>query len=316
MVANAACESCHLEEAREWRASRHRSANTNPAYRRAFAVEPSSFCQGCHAPESEGAAPPPVEVSAMGVGCVTCHVVEEGTVIAAAKERPEGLHRPTSAPHGVLVSRDFGGPGACASCHEFSFPARAGEGPGELMQTTLREHAASASSGRACASCHMPRRRSHRSHAFAETRDPAWLRSALEVRAAIGSVGSVVLTLRQTRPGHAFPTGDLFRRLEVGAELVDGSGRALRRDVRHLARHFEVRVGGRGRELVGDDRLRDEPVEVDLDVTCPGEGDPGARVRWWVTYQRVAEAFRGDRPEEALVESEVLLHEGTLCGGT
>src|SRR5687768_70259 len=38
--ANAACEGCHPVEAKEWRASRHRRAETNPAYRRAFAMEP------------------------------------------------------------------------------------------------------------------------------------------------------------------------------------------------------------------------------------------------------------------------------------
>ena len=41
---NAACESCHDEEAKEWRGSYHQRANVDPAYRRAFAIEPSPFC--------------------------------------------------------------------------------------------------------------------------------------------------------------------------------------------------------------------------------------------------------------------------------
>ena len=53
--------------------------------------------------------------------------------------------------------------------------------------------------------------------------------------------------------------------------------------------------------------------DVDLDVQCPSPSERGERVRWWVTYQRVAEAHRGDVPADADIESEVRLHEGSPC---
>src|SRR5687767_11260860 len=71
---NARCEGCHLEQAREWRGSRHQRANVDAAYVEAFALEPNPFCRGCHAPESDARHTPPVTVSALGVGCVSCHV--------------------------------------------------------------------------------------------------------------------------------------------------------------------------------------------------------------------------------------------------
>lgn len=313
--ANAACERCHPSEAREWRTSRHRVAETNSAYRRAFAAEPSPFCRGCHAPEAllaldpvDPTRPPAKPIADLGVGCVSCHVVEEGSVLASSRGGPEGPR--DGAPHGVMASADFGHTGGCASCHEFKFPGRFGDRDADFMQSTVREHASSPAAGMACAACHMPRVDGRRSHAFSGTREPVWLRDSLKAAATTGADGAVVITLRPTRSGHAFPTGDLFRRLEVGAEVVGPAGRVEKRDVRWLARHFEVRGAAPGRQLVRDDRPRAGPTEVELDVRCP---DGPGQVRWWVTYQRVAETFHGDAPARATIESEVLLHRGVTC---
>src|SRR5580693_2517646 len=53
---NARCEGCHEDIAREWRASMHAQADTDPIYRRALAIEPLPFCRGCHAPEADPSA--------------------------------------------------------------------------------------------------------------------------------------------------------------------------------------------------------------------------------------------------------------------
>ena len=140
------------------------------------------------------------------------------------------------------------------------------------------------------------------SHSFAQVRDPAWLRERLEVRARCEG-GRLVIELAQRDAGHAFPTGDLFRRLEVGAEL------AGRRELHHLARHFEMWPGSRGRQLASDNRVLDEPVTIDFDLLCRAGGS------WWVRYQRVAQAFDGRNPEAARVESEILLSSGTFPEG-
>lgn len=303
---NATCESCHDEEAAGWRASRHRQAYTNTAFRDALAVEPSAFCRGCHAPESDGRKAPSKAVADLGVACVTCHVTEEGAVLAAARIGADD----GGAPHPIRRSSDFGHTGACRGCHEFAFPGMRGGSEPELMQTTLHEHARSPAAERACADCHMPLQNGRRAHAFSHVRDPAWLRAQLRATAERAADGHVRVTLVQTAPGHAFPTGDLFRRLEVGAELRDASGRVRSRDVRHLARHFEIVSGYPERQLVGDDRVFDEPRAVDLTLES---APPGSTIHWWVTYQRVATVGVGRVPAEAKIESEVPLYAGDLA---
>ena len=179
------------------------------------------------------------------------------------------------------------------------------------MQTTVREHARSAAADTACADCHMPRIDGRRSHAFDMVRDPAWLRAGLDARAAIAE--SVPFTVRielaQHRPAHGFPTGDLFRRLQVGVEARDAAGNVTARAARYLARKLVIAPGSPERRLVGDDRVFDAPRAIDLPIAPP---PPGGRLAWWVTLQRVATTFTGEDPEAAVVESEVLIHSGAL----
>ncbi len=312
-----ACERCHRREAREWQGSGHQAAFTDAPFQVALAHESAKpFCRGCHAPEADPQEEPSPAEGAHGVGCVSCHVVEEGAVLAAPRD---GAAIEEEAPHPILRSEDFGGVGACAGCHEFTFPGFPAGSEASFMQTTVREHARSASAGRPCASCHMPEGRDgRRSHAFREVRDPAWLRASLLADARVDDEGVVVVTLRQTSPGHGFPTGDLFRRLEVGAELRGPGGDVRGRVVRHLTRHFEIRPGARGRQLVGDDRVFDAAREVELDlVGSSGDaGDRGDRppgsITWWVAYQRVAQTFDGTDSSSVEIESEVPLHSGRL----
>jgi ribosomal protein S18 acetylase RimI-like enzyme len=306
---NATCESCHHAEAAEWRRSLHRQSNTNAAYRAAFAVEPSSFCRGCHAPEADPnpTKTPPRAVSELGVGCVTCHVTEEGFVLAAPSSRGD-------APHPLRRSVEFARAGACTGCHEFRFPGALGgdDDDGYFMQTTAREHQRSPGADRACADCHMPLLEGRRSHAFAEVRDPAWLRENLTASASLSDDNRVRVTLTQRDPGHAFPTGDLFRRLEVGLEVRDKGGKVIERETRHLARHFELVPGRSGRLLVRDDRVFAEPSVIEIALSpAPPERRP-AVISWWVSLQRVATVGTGQNPEGAKIESTVRLHSGVL----
>ncbi|MBX3229088.1 MAG: hypothetical protein KIT84_02020 [Labilithrix sp.] len=306
LARNTTCVGCHEQEAAEWRGSMHRHAFDNPAFQAALAFEPSPFCRGCHAPESDAARAPEPAVAALGVSCVTCHVTDEDGAVLAAPSPRRGQR---AAPHAVLRSAAFAQTAGCASCHEFAFPAAPhDDDDAHFMQTTLREHARSPAAAEACASCHMPLVEGRRSHAFAETRDAAWLKDRLAVHVELVEGRSLRLTLTQRTPGHAFPTGDLFRRLEVGAERRDDGDRVLGREVRHLARRFQLVPGHSARALLGDDRVFDTPQVVDLPI-APGAGE---RVAWWVTYQRVATVFAGDDPAAAKIESEVPLHDGVL----
>lgn len=303
---NNECVVCHDEQAREWSGSLHQRADVDPAYRHAFAIEPLSFCRGCHAPEANPERNPPASVSELGVGCVTCHVTEEGSVLAA----PATNAGP--APHPVQRSATFATTGGCVNCHEFSFPgARSGDrDDGSFMQTTVREHAHSAAATSSCADCHMPVVAGHRSHSFAQVRDREWLRQNLLVEAKQSVFGGIEITLRQAKPGHGFPTGDLFRRLEVAAELRDNTGRVVRRDAQYLARHFVERPNGSGRDLQRDDRLFDEAVVLDLDIAPLSKTEEKLNVVYWVKLQRVATVGAGFDSREAVVESEVELVRG------
>lgn len=310
---NEGCELCHEEIAREWRGSYHRRSEIDPAYRQAFAVEPSAFCRRCHAPEADPLKAPPAAVAALGVGCVTCHVTEAGFVLAAMHpDDPLDPARPP-APHPLRRSFAFAGTGGCAGCHEFRFPRPGGDDDEAFMQTTAREHQRSPAAARACADCHMPLREGHRSHAFAEVRDEAWLRESLAVTVERAADDTLRVTLTQTRPGHDFPTGDLFRRLEVGYALRRDDGTTARRELRHLARHFEPIPGLAGRHLARDDRVQSEPAVVVLELPSHAEMPTIKSISWWVSYQRVATIGAGARPSEAVVESELKLHAGVIA---
>lgn len=299
---NARCVACHEAEAATWRGSLHARADLEPAYRRAFAIEPLPFCRSCHAPEAAPEAAESEAVAAIGVGCVTCHVTGEGVLAAPGGARADRR----LAPHAVVRSEAFAGDGACARCHEFAFPGRGGPGglrDGDLMQSTVREHAALGSTA-SCAACHMgePGRRSH---AFVASRDPAVVRSAASVSAVRLGPSRVRVTVTPRAKGHAFPTGDLFRRIEVLAEAEGVDGISLGRDVRYLTRHFRTRPGLVGRHLVLDDRPFGEPVVVELDV---GRAGP---IVFRVAYQRVAHP-RGVDETDAEIEDEIVLASGSV----
>jgi hypothetical protein len=188
------------------------------------------------------------------------------------------------------------------------------------MQLTATEHARSPLRDVACARCHMPSREGRSSHAFASSRDPAAARAALRVDASRPSPRVARITLAPARVGHAFPTGDLFRRLEVRAEVVGPDHAVLASARRFLARHFAEVPGplaAHARAAIADDRpgapaLEGQPVVVDLDLGPEAEGRP---IDFAVIYQRVA-ALRDGREDEAEIESEVDLSSGTLAGGS
>lgn len=309
-VENARCEGCHRDIAAEWRGSLHRAAHTDPAYQRALALEPLAFCRGCHAPEADPARDPPPELGALGVGCVSCHGdTHTGTLAAPRADAP-------AAPHAVARASAFATASACARCHEFSFPDPERRLAPLLMQATASEHRASPFAGSACADCHMPLvgegAARHHSHAFPASRDAALLRAALDITATRPEAGTVEVRLAPRAVGHAFPTGDLFRRLEVLAEAVGPEAQVVAEDARYLARRFGRGEGREGRPLkvlLSDNRVNASgPTVVRL---APGPRAAGYAVRWRVAYQRVEHPIE-EGSDRARVEGEVVLAEGLL----
>lgn len=280
------CEGCHADVAQQWRGSMHAKAWFDPMFQRALAHhEDTSRCQGCHAPESEPTAAPTAAAAHAGVGCVSCHQV---TIDGAVRSRGDGA----SAAHPVTTDASFGGPATCTGCHEFDLPGT--EGLRAPVQSTGTEHAASRFADADCIDCHMPKVKtpfgSMRSHAFTASGDPQMLARAVRVEAWRENAGRIRLDLEPGVVGHAFPTGEIHRRLRVVVQAHERDGRVVTTAERTLARHVVRDPQGRWVE-VADDRvgapgLPDGRVELGFDLGRKARND---RVTWTLLYERLEE---------------------------
>ena len=212
-----------------------------------------------------------------------------------------GCHAPAGAKAGVGCGSCHTKPHekeiavSCATCHEFAFD----DTRAELVQKTESEHQASAFAGVACTSCHMPKSGGHANHHFVSGHDPSRIASAIQVTATRAH-DAVSFTIRAD-VGHAFPTGDMFRRarLEVFADNRDG---AIVADAeRTFGRTWTGDLAGR-RTQATDTRIRGAWSE-----TIPMSGAI-ARVRWQLIYERIL-AVRGPH---ARIASRDVIAEGVL----
>ncbi|WP_205633781.1 multiheme c-type cytochrome [Labilithrix luteola] len=280
---NVACEGCHLEIAEEWRASLHHQAHADPVYQRAFALEPMAFCTACHAPEANAEDPGPSPRHALGVACVTCHTMASS----------HGAVGDAHAGKAAETTRTA----ECASCHEFTFPQSS-----EKLQLTATEHRASRAADVTCSACHMPRvsksGRAHASHRFDASRDATFVRSAARVTAT-HIERRVTFTFTPERVGHAFPTGDLFRRLRLVVEL---EGRTVEAFLGRKTKRAESPASVNA----SDDRpfARGEPAIVDVDI-----GEDSRPRAWRVLYERVEHPTTLDE-REAQIEGVIEVASG------
>lgn len=240
-----ACGECHDDHLREWEASAHRVASTNPVFRAELGERRLPSCVQCHAPRGE---------RAQGIDCAVCHVRDGAVLNPIVSGR---------APHASRVAPELADERACAACHEFDFDGQ----PGDRLQRTVSEWRESPHAGTACQGCHMPRRDGHRAHHFPGGLDDTLVERAIEVvreEAYVdGDITRVRLTLQADRAGHAVPTGDIFRRLEV---RVWPDGQPARAVSTMLARRF--RVTRDGWTELGDRRIPargTRPVTIELD---------------------------------------------------
>jgi hypothetical protein len=290
---NAQCEACHSSIAREWRGSSHHEAFTDPSFQKALAKEPVPFCRGCHAPEAPPSGPT-TATAEIGVACVTCHVLDRA---------PLAIPRAAPLPSAHPIAREprFASADACARCHEFDFPDRDQRLAPLAMQRTVSEHRASPAADKRCAACHMPIVDGRRSHRFLGGRDPDFVRSAVEVVAR--RAGSEIhIEVRATaKLGHAFPTGDLFRRMIV---RVHAGGTTT---TKIFARRFGPREELPGKivraELADDRVTHARPAVVGLHAPGPA--------RYEVVYQRV-QALLAPDGHDAEIAGETILAAGEL----
>jgi hypothetical protein len=175
------------------------------------------------------------------------------------------------------------------------------------MQRTIEEHRTSRFANVTCASCHMPALPSGgRGHGFQVASDQAMLKRAVVARASRDD-DRVVIDLRTGDVGHAFPTGDLFRRLLVVAEVTGDDYQLVAHAERPLSRHFRFEAAASGEKVqreIGDDRVQ-APKRVELTL---GPNARGHAIAWRVEWQRV-QSMRGEQP---VIADTVVVAEGLL----
>jgi hypothetical protein len=261
------CGECHPRHLREWRGSAHGSSGTNAVFLAELGERRNPFCVRCHAPRGAPEA---------GVDCAACHV-RQGAVL-----NPTVSGR---APHESRAEPNLAGTIACARCHDFAFERQ----PDLRLQATVEEWMTSTHRDESCQGCHMPRRGAHHAHHFPGGLDDALVRDALRVEARAERSRDdtrVTLQLSAAAAGHAVPTGDIFRRIEVRAWPTD---RPRHAETRWLARRFDV--DSRGWHAAADDRV---PAAGTREVTLEllGVTDRVAvRVYLWRVARERAERF-------------------------
>lgn len=257
------CGACHPDIAREWAASHHGIAFSDPLYQAELELEGKPyFCEHCHAPLVEQQPAPargvllawpkllPLtkenprfdeKLRGEGVTCVACHQV--GDAIA-------GPYATTSSPHAVREVPGFGDETLCEGCHTLAL-TKLGSFQRPLMETLTewREYRAKGGDQR-CVDCHMPSVeprsagvgapvRPGRSHQVRGPADADFVKSAIEVRRAdVTRDGRLSLTLFNGS-GHRVPTAEPHRFVEVVLELFDGDAPVGRETIR-LQRVLDV----------------------------------------------------------------------------
>jgi hypothetical protein len=165
------------------------------------------------------------------------------------------------------------------------------------MQWTMSEHRQSSFAQTDCGGCHMPPQegRPHRDHRF-EVSD-AMIRQASTVEVSRTAHG-ISFALRRGHVGHAFPTGDTFRRIRIEAQTLDAHARVVEQRTRLLSRRMP-KAGPGGRAQMEDDRLflADSVGRIELAFERPERA-----IRYRIAYERAESERDEGTPQTDVVE--------------
>ena len=230
------CARCHVAIARQWAASGHARAWTNPDFVAQTSSPEDKVCLPCHASEPvlQDVAPALLRLRSenreAGIDCHTCHATESGYAGPYATWGPHATQRDrTRLPDSAL----------CGRCHMVEF---------QQYTDRYRPSLPPADSPRQCAECHMPlyiarltqghllslahpRRITH-DHTFLVW-DQQITRDAIEIHAPTArrqdvAQWEVAFSLVNRGAGHLIPTAKFgHRELCIRAELLDAQRRVL-----------------------------------------------------------------------------------------
>ncbi|MBL8019469.1 MAG: hypothetical protein JNM27_07385 [Leptospirales bacterium] len=223
------CAVCHRGEFHDWKESVHGRAFTNELFQDSFRIEPAVWCVNCHAPLREQAmqtlpgqigivdrnAVQTVSQTALrneGINCVACHV-RDGIVYGTNK----GAIERGSKHHPMKYSTYLSSSSFCGGCHEFNFPYFPKDkvveyGPSPMQSTHSEWRMSSLSlAGIGCKDCHS----SPLNHKVYGPHTPGWLEKKVTLEAILENDRVAVARVTIRGIPHSFPTGDLFRGLDV-----------------------------------------------------------------------------------------------------
>jgi hypothetical protein len=282
-----ACGRCHTAEWEAWRGSMHARAWDDPVFRLEYESRPAESCRDCHAPPSSAPG------RRTGIDCATCHVHEGEILAVTISDEGTRAHPMRRAPE-LRTSEN------CGRCHQFAFIPDGVHDPSEALQNTLQEHYGSEAyaRGQTCLSCHMPRG----SHAFPGIHDPVQLARAVEVEVAAARVATgieVDVTIAGAEIGHAFPTGDVFRRAVLRVATASGANATIEMQ-RWLARS----ITEDGEDLLVrtvDDTRVPAPGQGVLRETLHLPDTAATAVTWELVLHRLPPERAGERGLDAAI---------------
>ena len=194
------CQRCHATHVSEWKDSRHAQSWSNDIFQAAYQVASyRKWCADCHRPlqkytDNE-------QLMNEGVSCTICHL-EEGKIITS-NPKSDTLQ----APHSLQYKSSFGESEFCAQCHQFDLPTYHPMYSDVPAQNTYQEWVQSGVQA-SCQDCHM-----NNGHTFPGSHSLPLLQKSIGVSVE-KKEATIDVKVRTQGIGHAFPTGDGFRRLQ------------------------------------------------------------------------------------------------------
>ncbi len=263
------CVGCHKTITEEWRHSTHATAWIDPHYKQALKkIRRKRGCTGCHAPVPL-LGKPPIKIPDtrkddphLGVTCTTCHLAEDGKTMLG----PEGHANEGHPSEAREIFNHEVSNALCITCHNVNI------GP-VLGVAKDFEASDQAELGDSCVGCHMPAInrawandelsgkpgmvRPGRSHRLETSRDPAFLREAMNLAGKFTNDGALLTVTNLT--GHRVP-GLIGRELTLRLSLYNARGQRLSRMSHTFSHRSHL------------------PVEADFELAIEGLGASELRV--------------------------------------